>query len=246
MKTSTKLALISSLGLALTALPLHSQPDQQGPPGPPNLAGGTPALPGGPDFAPGPGDGPPGPGSGDPQGRGPQNFRRQQGGAPGQRLGQVVLSLLDKYDVNKDGVLDQTELATLRQDIQAGKIAPPARNQNPPNGPPGPRNAPGQEQGSASPNSRGPGQHAGPPPPLSAQQILAKFDANKDGKLDETELAAFVKDMQAHRPPPPPGFPGTGRQARGNGADQGGPPAGDGPPPFGPPTGDGPPGPPQH
>ena len=37
-----------------------------------------------------------------------------------------------------------------------------------------------------------------------AKELLAKFDLNKDGMLDETELAALLKDMQAHRPPPPP------------------------------------------
>src|SRR4029077_5816695 len=33
------------------------------------------------------------------------------------RLEQLLTHLLEKYDVNKDGVLDQTELAALRQDI---------------------------------------------------------------------------------------------------------------------------------
>ncbi|PWU20695.1 MAG: hypothetical protein C5B50_03320 [Verrucomicrobia bacterium] len=243
MKASVKLALVSWVGFALATLPSLSQPAQGGPPGPGNA-----------DIT-GPDGGPPGPGPGGPQSGGPQNFRRPPGGAPGQRLGQVVLSLLDKYDANKDGVLDQTELASLRQDIQAGKIAPPARNPNSAGGPPGPRSAPGQADAPPGANQRGPGQHGGPPP-LSVKQILAKYDADNDGKLDETELAAFLKDVHAHRPPPPPGFPGMGGPPGADGPGQSGPPPGNGPPGFGPqdgpppggspPGGDGPPGPPQQ
>jgi hypothetical protein len=87
--------------------------------------------------------------------------------------------ILDKYDVNKDGKLDDTERAALEKDIADGKLpAPPA----------------------ALPGVPGPGRR----PPLSAQEILARFDADKDGKLDETELANFLKEM---RPPPPHGPP---------------------------------------
>src|SRR5436305_45442 len=42
-------------------------------------------------------------------------------------LGPAVLDLLDKYDKNHDGMLDQNEMAELKQDIQAGKIQPQAR-----------------------------------------------------------------------------------------------------------------------
>src|SRR5436190_17717520 len=41
------------------------------------------------------------------------------------RIGAVLKDLLAKYDANNDGQLDQTELATLRKDIDDGKIAPP-------------------------------------------------------------------------------------------------------------------------
>jgi hypothetical protein len=90
--------------------------------------------------------------------------------------------ILDKYDVNKAGKLDETEHAALEKDIADGKLP------GPPAGQPG-----------------GPGHR----PPLSAQQILAKYDADKDGMLNETELANFLKDIRPPRPHgPPPGSSG--------------------------------------
>jgi Ca2+-binding EF-hand superfamily protein len=122
----------------------------------------------------------------------PGGFRGpEKSGAPQRRLPK---DLLDKYDLNKDGKLDESERAALHKDIEDGKISPPN-------------------------HGRGPGGPGGPPPPLSAAQILEKFDADKDGKLDESELAAFVKDMEAHRPPPPPGFAGPGGPPPGEGPD---------------------------
>ena len=41
------------------------------------------------------------------------------------------------------------------------------------------------------------------------QNALVKV-ANKDGKLNKIELAAFLKDMQVHRPPPLAGGPRPG------------------------------------
>ncbi len=125
---------------------------------------------------------------------------RPPGPPPGKMFGQMLLGLLTKYDVNQDGVLDQTELAALRQDIKDNKIGPPKRD-------------------------GGPGGKNGPPPPLTASQVLEKFDADKDGKLDENELTAFLEDMAAHRPPPPPGF---GRPGGHGPSGPGGPPPGDG------------------
>lgn len=164
------------------------------------------------------------------------------GPPPGQHFSHLLTNLLDKYDVNKDGTLDQTELSTLKQDLADGKITPPP----PPGGPRGLR-APGMprlpkdiidqydvnKDGKLDADERaalhkdieagkvqlpGPGVPGGPPPALDAAQVLAKFDANKDGMLDQTELAAFLKDLAAHRPPPPPGIGGPG-----------GPPPGDPP-----------------
>ncbi len=100
--------------------------------------------------------------------------------------GGLPREILEKYDVNKDGKLDENERAALRADIEAGKIQPPPRFGRGPRG------------------LHGPG--GPPPPPPSAQEILQKFDLDKDGKLDEAELTAFLKSM----PRPPFGPPGAG------------------------------------
>jgi len=100
-------------------------------------------------------------------------------GGPGAGPPRPPKELLDKYDLNKDGKLDEKERAALQKDIEDGKIQPP------PGGP----------------GERARGGSGGAP---TAKELLAKFDLNKDGMLDETELAALLKDMQARRPPPPP------------------------------------------
>lgn len=90
-------------------------------------------------------------------------------------MGPPPQELLQKYDANQDGKLDDTERAAIRKDIEEGKLQPP----------------PGMVP-------------RGPRPPLpTAQQVLEKFDADQDGKLDESELNAFLTDMRNHRPPPP-------------------------------------------
>ena len=201
MKTSKTLALMGALGLALAgqlACAQPSAPDQglDRPPGPPPGIPFGQMLRGLLDKYDGNQDGildqtelsalrkaidegkvgPPRRGPGGP--RLPGELGRA--GGPGGPQGRLPKDILDKYDVNKDGKLDESERAALHKDIEDGKIERPPR---------------------------GPG---APPPPLTASRILEKFDADKDGKLDETELAAFVKDMKAHRPPPPPGVAGPG------------------------------------
>jgi hypothetical protein len=153
---------------------------------------------------------------------------------PHARFGQVVTDLLDKYDVNHDGQLDQSEMAALRKDATEGKLQPP--------GPP-PGRGPG---GTARPQGQRPPEHQDrndldqggrqPPPradrgvapqgaprmgpPPSAQQVLSRFDADHDGKLDEAELRQFLRSMPAPRPPHGPNAPTPP-----------GPPPGDLPPP---------------
>src|SRR5215471_16060153 len=46
--------------------------------------------------------------------------------------GDLPKDILDKYDVNKDGKLDETERAALRKDIEDGKIQLPPRRRGPP------------------------------------------------------------------------------------------------------------------
>jgi hypothetical protein len=108
----------------------------------------------------------------------------------------VPKEILDKYDLNKDGQLDENERAALRKDMEEGKLQlpPPLPGLHPPGGP------------------------AFRPPP-TAKDIIEKFDVDKDGKLDETELAAFLKEMRLHRPPPP--FLGPMLRPPGGGPPQG-------------------------
>jgi Ca2+-binding EF-hand superfamily protein len=142
-------------------------------------------------------------------------------------IAMLLTGLLDKYDVNKDGQLDQTELATLKQDIAEGKL--PAPLAGPRLG--GPPHLPKEildqydvnHDGKLDENERaalrqdiqdgkiqlppgmGPRGPGGPPP--TAKEIIAKYDTDQDGKLSEAELEAFLKDLPRHRPPPfgPPG-----------------------------------------
>src|SRR5215469_15361791 len=81
-------------------------------------------------------------------------------GRPGP--GALLLTLLDKYDTNHDGVLDQTELANLRSDIQAGKILPPRRGGGGFGAPPE-------------------GTDAGMRQPPSANDLIKQFDSDNDG-----------------------------------------------------------------
>jgi len=76
------------------------------------------------------------------------------------------------YDENGDGKLDEIERAVLRDDVKAGKITQPPRPR---------QGRQGERRGLRT------------PPP----EILAVYDANDDGKLDETEHAAVRADIES-------------------------------------------------
>lgn len=153
-------------------------------------------------------------------------------------------ALLDKYDANKDGKLDESELAAIGRDVEQGKIEPrligrpagagfgpgprarrgpgfgPNRRQggpgfgpgplaqNRPNLGPGPRGPMGPGFG---PGARGPRAMGGPGYGPRHQEMLQKYDANRDGVLDNSERSAVRKDIQ-HGKFQRPGFgPGPRR-----------------------------------
>jgi hypothetical protein len=82
---------------------------------------------------------------------------------------------LATYDVDKNGTLDQDERAVLHDDVRSGKFPIPAAV----------RKHIAQAIG-----------HGGHPVSLPPE-ILAKYDTNKDGKLDEKEHIAFAVDIAA-------------------------------------------------
>jgi hypothetical protein len=85
---------------------------------------------------------------------------------------------LATYDVDKNGTLDVDERAVLHDDIRAGRFPAPSLVRHH--------------------MAHRMGHHAGLPP-----EILAQYDTNKDGKLDETEHAAFAADIAAGKVQPP-------------------------------------------
>ncbi len=126
-------------------------------------------------------------------------------------------ALLSKYDTNKDGKLDDSERAAIGKDVEDGKFDPRLLGGRP-GGPgfgPGPRGL------------RGAG---GPDFGPRHQELLDKYDANKDGKLDAAEHEAIRKDIESGKLQPPPFGPRRG------GFGPPPPPDGsDGPPPDEPP-----------
>ena len=73
----------------------------------------------------------------------------------------------------------------------------------------------GGKSGSANGSGQGTGgqggQHQRPSPEKMAEQMLSKFDTNKDGKLDQGELAQALEALRAHRPPQGGGQGGQGQ-----------------------------------
>jgi hypothetical protein len=88
---------------------------------------------------------------------------------------------LAAYDVDKNGKLDQDERAVLHDHVRGGKFSIPAAV----------RHHIAQAIGHH-------GNSASLPP-----EILAKYDTNKDGKLDEKEHVAFAVDIAAGLVQPP-------------------------------------------
>jgi len=98
--------------------------------------------------------------------------------------------------------------------------------------------APGEDSSSQSPPRGRPGSER-PGPEAHRKVLLEKYDANKDGKLDDTELTALGRDVFEGKLPPPGrgpggpderGGPGFRPQGRGGADGPGFGPAGQGGP----------------
>ncbi len=125
---------------------------------------------------------------------------KQRPGAGGAAAG----PMLQKFDANKNGVLDPNEKETMMKAIQERKGGGPK------GGAPGPKGgAPGAKGGPA----KGGGQ--------IQEMLLQKFDANKNGVLDPEEKEAAKKAMQERRGKAG-GAPGTGAPAPGGTNSEGG------------------------
>jgi hypothetical protein len=112
--------------------------------------------------------------------------------------------LMEKYDANKDGQFDDSEYAAIGKDFVEGKMGP------------GPGGRPGGPGGQGFGPGRGPRGGGGPQGGPRHEEMLKKYDANGDGKLDETEHATIRKDIEDGKLQPPPrrGFrppPGGGQ-----------------------------------
>jgi EF hand len=164
----------------------------------------------------------------------PERARRAQNPEFRQRM-------LDEFDLDGNGQLDETERQAMRQQMRERREQMRERFGPGPNGPPPPGDRP---QGAA--DRRGPG---GPPPgagrdgPSPLEGLFPWFDSNHDNQLSREEFGDLARFVQQRRLA---GRPGGGPEGRGFGRrGPGGPPPGEGfgrGGPRGRGPGDGPPG----
>jgi Ca2+-binding EF-hand superfamily protein len=112
---------------------------------------------------------------------------------------QVAARMIQQFDANGTGALDQAELAqALAAQMQHGPRFSGQRGFDP------------NSSGTTTQNSTG-GQPSGPgdrPPPPSpsdlAAHLIQQFDTTGAGSLNQAELTAALTELRAHRGPPPP------------------------------------------
>jgi len=92
-------------------------------------------------------------------------------------------ALLKKYDTNQDGKLDDTERVAIGKDVEEGTFDPRLLGVRP-----------GGSRFGAGP--RGPQTFGGPGFGPRHEEMLERYDVNKDGRLDETERAVIRKDIE--------------------------------------------------
>jgi len=154
--------------------------------------------------------------------------------------------MLDEFDKDGNGELDDAERQTMRETMRERReqmrerfgqgpdgpppprgdrsAGPPPPRGDRPDGPPGEGRGPGARRGPGGPPGGGPGRHG--PGPLEG--LFEWFDGNHDNQLSREEfheLAQFVHERRHHGPPPEGGPEGRGFGRRG----PDGPPPGDGP-----------------
>ncbi len=100
--------------------------------------------------------------------------------------------LLEKFDANKDGQLDDQAKAAIQAEFEAkrGERQPGCGK-----GPKGPRHHKGHGHGPKGPRHMGP---QGPKGDMH-KKMMEKFDANKDGQLDDQEKAAMKAEFEARK-----------------------------------------------
>ena len=84
----------------------------------------------------------------------------------------LPLVVLEKYDLNNDGKLDEQERSELHKQIETAAVEPRPQFRG----------------------RKGPAHHPGPPP-----EILDQYDLDKDGRLDETVVASLLAVFDRRR-----------------------------------------------
>ncbi len=114
------------------------------------------------------------------------------------RHAEMKQKMLEKFDANKDGQLDEQEKAAMKAEFEAKRGEKPCGDK-PCCGPKGPR-GPKPGCGPEGHGPKGPRHHKGHGPrPDMHKHMMEKFDANKDGQLDEQEKAAMKADFEAKK-----------------------------------------------
>ncbi len=95
---------------------------------------------------------------------------------------------MEKFDVNKDGQIDDQEKEAIKAEFEARQGKPGCK---------GPR---GHHPHGPKPGCKGPRGHRphGPNPGMH-KHMMEKFDANKDGQLDEQEKEAMKAEFEAKK-----------------------------------------------
>lgn len=139
---------------------------------------------------------------GAPKGRGPggrPEVSEDRAGHAADRIAEGYAAL-SPFDKNKDGQLNEDESAAVKKAIADGTLDLPHRGHG--RGGPGARGHEKPEGGVSHAEER--------------EKILATYDTNKDGKLDEKERAALRADVEAGKIELP-GRPGRSGRGRGPG-----------------------------